>query len=111
MRQPIAILLQTTIPSLQDDWHIERFSLLTRYLSNLTGKDGGPLFAITARDRAPPGRPDPILATLDQAEFQQLWLFAVDTGDGKAIRTRYCGTLRTRAASSAIFPRILTKAP
>jgi len=82
LSHPIPILLQTTIPSLQDDWHIGRFSLLTRYLSNLATQDGRPLFAITARDRAPAGRPDPILSTLDQSEFQELWLFAVDTGDG-----------------------------
>ena len=89
MSQPIPVLLQTTIPALEDDWHIGRFSLLARYLSSLTGEDGAPLFAVTARDRAPPGRPDPILSTLDQAEYRQLWLFAVDTGDG--LTAQDCG--------------------
>ena len=89
MSQPIPVLLQTTIPALQDDWHIGRFGLLARYLSSLTGEDGAPLFAVTARDRAPAGQPDPILSTLDQAEYRQLWLFAVDTGDG--LTAQDCG--------------------
>jgi hypothetical protein len=82
MSPPVPILLQTTIPAAEDDWHIGRFSLLSRYLSSLTGADGAPLFTVTARDRAPPGRPDPILSTLDQSDYGQLWLFAVDTGNG-----------------------------
>jgi hypothetical protein len=82
MSQPVPILLQTTIPTTADDWHINRFSLLKRYLTGLKAQDGSPLFSVTARDRTPPGRPDPVLATLDESEYQQLWLFAVDTGDG-----------------------------
>jgi hypothetical protein len=39
---------------------------------------------VTARDRAPLGVPDPVLANLDELDFQSLWLFAVDTGDGLA---------------------------
>ena len=82
MSPPIPILLQTTIPTLEDDWHIGRFSLLTRYLSSLTGEDGSPLFRVTARDRAPPGQPDPVLSALDRSDFRELWLFAVDIGNG-----------------------------
>jgi hypothetical protein len=82
MSQPTPILLQTTIPAIQDDWHVGRFSLLALYLSSLTAEDGAPLFAVTARNRTAPGSPDPVLSTLDASDYQQLWLFAVDTGDG-----------------------------
>ena len=32
MKNPVKILLQTTIPYAEDDWHIGRFSLLTEHL-------------------------------------------------------------------------------
>lgn len=82
MSSPIRILLQTTIPSIEDDWNIGRFTLLYDYLSGLKNDDGEPLCAVTARDRAAPGAPDPVLSTIDRSEFDELWLFAVDTGDG-----------------------------
>ena len=37
---------------------------------------------MTARDRDPFGAPDRILSTLDSSDFDQLWLFAVDLGEG-----------------------------
>jgi len=79
---PIRVLLQTTIPSIEDDWNIERFSMLRDHLANLTNDDGSPLCLVTSRDRVEPGRPDPVLSTIDQLDFDELWLFAVDTGDG-----------------------------
>src|SRR5579859_1275360 len=82
MTKPIRILLQTTIPFTEDDWHIGRFSLLKNYLAGLKDEDGRPLCAVTARDRDKPGQPDSVLSTLDRSDFDQLWLFAVDTGDG-----------------------------
>lgn len=82
MSQPTNILLQTTIVSTDDDWHIGRFKLLRAFLEGLSGADGGPLFTVTARDRASQGQPDPIMANLDTSFYDQLWLFAVDTGDG-----------------------------
>jgi len=82
MSKPIPILLQTTIPPIADDWHIGRFSLLRRCLESLPGEDGAPLFTVTARDRATVGKPDPVLSALDESEYRELWLFAVDTGDG-----------------------------
>jgi hypothetical protein len=78
-----AILLQTTIEPNPDDWGIARFSLLRAHLESLRGEDGQPLYAVTARDRgAPPGQSDPVLARLDESDFDELWLFAVDSGDG-----------------------------
>lgn len=80
---PIRILLQTTIEPTPNDWHIGRFSLLREHLEGLRGEDGKPLYAVTARDRGtPPGRSDPVLAKLDESDFDEMWLFAVDTGDG-----------------------------
>jgi len=82
MARPSKILLQTTIPTIEDDWHIGRFGLLAGHLSGLTGDDGRPLYAVTARDRDPVGAPDRVLSGLDGSDFDQLWLFAVDVGDG-----------------------------
>ncbi|HEV7448647.1 MAG TPA: hypothetical protein VGO18_39135 [Steroidobacteraceae bacterium] len=82
MAEPIKILLQTTIPPTADDWHIGRFGLLRDYLASLQGSDGAPLTVVEARDRAPPGQPDPVLSKLDESDYDELWLFAVDTGDG-----------------------------
>lgn len=82
MPSPIRILLQTTIPHIADDWHIGRFSMLHDYLAALTDADGSPLCAVTARNRAMPGAPDPVLSAIDQSDFDELWLFAVDTGNG-----------------------------
>jgi hypothetical protein len=76
------ILLQTTIPTTEDDWHIGRFSRLAELLRGLKGQDGQPLYEVTARDRDRMGRPDHVLSRLDESAFDQLWLFAVDTGEG-----------------------------
>jgi hypothetical protein len=76
MADPIRILLQTTIPYTEDDWHIGRFGLLREHLASLPGVE------VTARDRDPPGAPDAVLSRLDTSDFDQLWLFAVDVGDG-----------------------------
>ena len=82
MAAPIKILLQTTIERTEDDWHIGRFNLLRDYLASLRAADGTPLAVVEARDRGPLARPDPVLSRLDQSDFTELWLFAVDTGDG-----------------------------
>ncbi len=82
MARPSRILLQTTIPQVEDDWHIGRFSLLRDYLSGLRGEQGAPLFEVVARNREQPNGPDPVLSSLDSSDFDELWLFAVDTGNG-----------------------------
>jgi hypothetical protein len=41
-----------------------------------------PVRIVILRDRAPLVRADPVLSTIDEGGFDQLWLFAVDTGDG-----------------------------
>lgn len=83
MAKPIRILLQTTIPTTEDDWSIKRFSMLRDYLASLQDETGNPLYQVVGRDRITDieGN-DPILSSLDQSDFQQLWLFALDVGDG-----------------------------
>ena len=78
------ILLQTTIPATADDWSIERFNKLGALLRSERDASGDPLYDVVMRDRVPHGSPDPVLSTIDRSEFDQLWLFAVDTGDGLA---------------------------
>ncbi|MHA6202932.1 hypothetical protein ACXU4B_00740 [Dyella soli] len=82
MATPSKILLQTTIATVEDDWHIGRFSLLRDYLSDLRDAGGEPLFEVVARDRDPAGAPDSVLSQLDRSAFDEIWLFAVDTGGG-----------------------------
>src|SRR5438093_11190856 len=83
MKRPIRILLQTTIPETKDDWHIGRFSLLRDHLDSLQDKEGNGLCQVTARNReSDAGADDPVLRTLDRSDFDELWLFAVDVGDG-----------------------------
>jgi hypothetical protein len=82
LKRPIHILLQTTIRESQDDWSIARFSLLKTYLQTVKDNLGQPIFEVTARDRDSLGAPDRVLSILDTLHFDQLWLFAVDAGDG-----------------------------
>jgi hypothetical protein len=87
MSKQVKILLQTTIPSVEDDWNINRFSLMSEYLSSLSNGNGTRLFEITARDRETDGDGDDrILSRLDDTDFGEVWLFAVDKGDGLSVR-------------------------
>lgn len=106
MADPIRILLQTTIPPIVDDWSIARFSMLHEYLASLTDEAGNPMCEVVSRDReSDTNGDDPVLSTLDRSDFDQLWLFAVDVGDGiserdcqgiAAFRRRGGGILATR---------------
>jgi len=103
------ILLQTTIPYTEDDWNVGRFSLLRNLLA--TQHD------VTARNKSTTGS-DPILATIDRTDYDQIWLIAVDTGNGltpdecRAISNfrRGGGGLFVTDRRSVIFLRIRTKA-
>ncbi len=106
MKRPIRILLQTTIPTTEDDWHIGRFSLLDEHLRGLRDGAGNALYEVEARDRETNAEgDDEILSRLDATGFDQLWLFAVDTGEGLTLadcegitrfRQRGGGILSTR---------------
>ncbi len=70
------ILLQTTIPYAEDDWHVGRFSLLAQELTKAGHQ-------VTPRDREPDASGnDPVLAKLSRDSFDELWLLGVDNGDG-----------------------------
>ncbi len=81
MKRPIRILLQATIPKSEDDWTIERFSLLRDYLASLKDEAENPLCEVTARNRES-NEDDPVLSNLNRSNFDELWLFAVDIGGG-----------------------------
>ena len=100
---PIQILLQTTIPLIEDDWNIERFSLLREHLASLNDGSGNPLYQVSARNREPNrGGDDVILSVLDTSQFDELWLFAVDNGDG--LSTADCeGITRFRQKGGGIL--------
>jgi hypothetical protein len=69
------ILLQTTIAANPDDWDVDRFSLVADEL-RAAGHD------VVARNRIEGTGDDPVLRHVDDLGFDQLWLMAVDTGDG-----------------------------
>ena len=86
MAKPIRILLQTTIPHVEDDWNIQRFSLLHDHLASIRDGRGVPLYEVTVRDRETNADGnDALLSVLDTTDFAQLWLFAVDTGNGLTV--------------------------
>jgi hypothetical protein len=97
------ILLQTTIPYTEDDWHIGRFSLLCEHLASLKDENGDALYDVTARDieKDADGN-DQILSRLDETDFDELWLFAVDTGEGLT-KNDCAGITKFRQRGGGIF--------
>lgn len=97
------ILLQTTIPYAQDDWHIGRFSLLSGHLRSLRDENGDALYEVTARNReANANGDDDMLSNLADSDFDQIWLFAVDAGNG--LSTTDCeGITKFRQRGGGIF--------
>jgi hypothetical protein len=72
------ILVQTTIPTIESDWHIGRFQLVADVLRS----DG---HEVVARDRVPRSDgSDEVLSSLAESDFDELWLIAVDRGNGLA---------------------------
>src|SRR2546421_7803155 len=106
MGQSIRILLQTTIPSIENDWNSRRFTLLRDQLASLKDENGETICTVTARDRETDAAGnDVVLSVLDTTDFDELWLFAVDAGDGLSVpdcqgitrfRQRGGGILATR---------------
>ena len=76
MARPIKILVQTTISRMPDNWSIDSITLARNELAALGAN-------VVARDReAEPDKPSSVLAALDQSDFDELWLFALDQGEG-----------------------------
>ena len=74
------ILLKTTIPFTEDDWHIGRFSLLQRQLRSLIGAGGRQLYEVDARDRVESGAGDDVdLRAAGEGAYDQVWLFGTDS--------------------------------
>ena len=69
------ILLQTTIAEHPDDWDIGRFALLVDEL-RVAGHD------VVARNPANRGGDDRVFSHVDERGYDQVWLMAVDVGDG-----------------------------
>jgi hypothetical protein len=88
------ILLQTTIVDSPDDWNVGRFSLLADQLRRC-GHD------VTARDRDN-NEVDSKLSKLDALDVDQLWLLAVDTGNGLSSDDAI-GILRFRDRGGGVF--------
>lgn len=87
---------------MSDNWSIARFSRLAELLRTHRASDGGVTFNVVARDRERLGQPDSILSRLDETEFDELWLFAVDDGDG--LTPEDCGGItRFRQAGRGLF--------
>lgn len=103
MIRPIRILIQTTVPYQDDDWHAGRFSLLTDHLRSLKDPIGNRQFDVTARDRETDANGnDKMLSRVDELQFDQLWLFALDMGDG--LTPGDCAAItRFRKQGGAIF--------
>jgi len=89
------ILLQTTIADIPDDWNVDRFSLLRKVLEEAGHQ-------VTARNRDEGGADDTVLSVLDTTDFDQLWLMAVDTGDGLTPADA-AGIMRFRARGGGIL--------
>ncbi|KAA0081400.1 hypothetical protein CIW52_20750 [Mycolicibacterium sp. P9-64] len=69
------ILLQSTIAAHPDDWDVSRFSLLATEL-RAAGHE------VLTRNRSDQAGDDPMLTHLDDLDIDQLWLLAVDVGEG-----------------------------
>src|SRR3954453_9244070 len=95
------ILLQTTIPESPDDWDVSRFSLLAAELRT-AGHD------VVARNRANRGGDDLVLSHLDELGFDQLWLMAVDVGEGLTAADAYA-IRRFRENGGACSPPATTR--
>jgi len=103
MAKQIQILLQTTIPSIEDDWNIDRFSLLRDHLASLKDESGNALCKVTARNREKNAEGnDAVLSGLDTTDCDELWLFAVDTGEGLSVADCQ-GITRFRQRGGGIF--------
>jgi len=103
MTRAVRVLLQTTIPTTKEDWSIARFSLLRDHLASITQQNGGRAYEVIARDREVDSQGnDVVLSVLDTTDFDQLWLFAVDNGNGLSVPDCQ-GVTRFRQRGGAIL--------
>lgn len=75
------ILLQCTIPYVDDDWHAGRFALLAGELQKIAN--------VVARNLEPSSAgDDPVLSRLSRGDFDEVWLLGVDGGRAPALSPR-----------------------
>ena len=98
----IKVLLQTTIAPAADNWSIDRFSLLATLLRQERDESGHAVFEVRTRDRDPLGAPDTLLSNLAHSDYDQLWLFAVDIGNGLS-KEDSCGIDAFRARGGGVL--------
>jgi hypothetical protein len=81
MDRTLKILVQTTIPRREDNWSVESLKLVRCELAAID--EVGVRCEVVARDRTPDlTKPDPTLSTLAESDFDELWLLALDQGEG-----------------------------
>jgi len=74
------ILLKTTMPFIEDDWHVGRFSQLQDHLRSLATANGAPLYEVHARDRVEDDAgADVDLQAAGEREYDQVWLIGTDS--------------------------------
>jgi len=92
--RPISILLQTTIRHDEDNWNIERFSMLRDLISGFLDRNAKQLTNVTARDReADADGNDPVLASIASSGYDQVWLIGVDWGPDHGLTPSDCEAL------------------
>ena len=98
----LKVLVQTTIPAKRDNWTIDSFLLLREHLASLQEMDTR--FEVTARNRDTPiGAPDAVLSRLGESDFDELWLFALDFGEGGLTPDDCAGISRFRQRGGGIL--------
>lgn len=101
MTRTLRVLVQTTTPRRADDWSIESLTLMRSELASI--EEAGLRVDVVARDRAPDcSAPDPVLSTLAESDFDELWLFAFDGGEGLTAADR-SGITRFRQRGGGIL--------
>jgi hypothetical protein len=103
--RPISILLQTTIRHDEDNWNIERFSLLRDLISGFLDGNAKQLTTVTARDREPDANGnDPVLSSIAYSDYDQVWVIGVDTPPDFGLSGSDCKALTEfRRAGGAIM--------
>ncbi|HYV51113.1 MAG TPA: hypothetical protein VE910_04360 [Dongiaceae bacterium] len=98
----LKVLVQTTTPAKRDNWTIDSFLLLREHLASLQEMDTR--FEVTARNRdVPIGAPDAVLSRLDESDLDELWLFALDFGEGGLTPDDCAGISRFRQRGGGIL--------
>jgi hypothetical protein len=103
--RPISILLQTTIRHDEDNWNIERFSMLRDLMSGFLDGNVKQLTSVTTRDREPDADGnDPVLSSIAYSNYDQVWIIGVDAPPDTGLSSSDCQALSEfRRAGGAIM--------